>query len=130
MSGSGSVLLSIDIFAYEIIVHNKSEVSISNITVLRRVLDKGNQKTALHPQPVNKLKAQRWVINALKAGEGKKIHTERSESYKQTTYDVVYYDEYHNRYIAGFVGDRDGVTIKKNYKHELEKKKKMKVHSP
>ncbi len=116
-------------FVYEIIVHNKSNVPISNIMVLRRILAERTPKMAFHPAKT-KLKSHRWTINALKAGESKKIHTERSESYEQATFDVVYLDEYRNRYIAGFVGDRDGVILKKNYKHEKEKKKKIKVHSP
>ncbi len=117
-------------FAYEIIVHNKSNVPISSIVILRRVLAKRTQKMAVHQEPQIKLKSQSWKINALKAGESKKIHTERSESYQQATFDITYLDEYHNRYIAGFVGDRDGLTLKKNYKHEKENKKKIKVHSP
>lgn len=116
-------------FAYEIIVHNKSNVPISNIMVLRKVLAKRTPKMAFHPAKT-KLKSYRWTINALKAGESKKIHTERSESYQQATFDVVYLDEYRNRYIAGFVGDRDGLSLKKSYKHEKEIKKKIKVQSP
>ncbi len=108
-------------FAYEIIVHNKSNVPISGIVILRRVLAKRTQKMAVHQEPIIKLKSQSWKINALKAGESKKIHTERSESYQQATFDITYLDEYHNRYIAGFVGDRDGLSLKKSYKHEKEK---------
>ena len=117
-------------FAYEIIVHNKSNVPISNITILRRVLAKRNQKMAIHPEPQIKLKSQSWKINALRAGESETIHTERSESYQQATFDITYLDEYHKRYIAGFVGDRDGLTLKKSYPHEKEKKKKIKVQTP
>lgn len=117
-------------FAYEIIVHNKSNVPISHITILRRVLAKRNQKMAIRPSPKIKLKSQVWKINALKAGESKKIHTERSESYQQATFDITYLDEYHNRYIAGFEGDRDGLTLKKSYKHEKEKRKKIQVQNP
>lgn len=116
-------------FAYEIIVHNKSNVPISGIVILRRVLAKRTQKMAVHQEPRIKLKSQSWKINALKAGESKKIHTERSESYQQATFDITYLDEYHNRYIAGFVGDRDGLSLKKSYKHEKEKKKKIKIQN-
>ena len=75
-------------FAYEIIVHNKSNVPISHITVLRRVLSKRTPKMAFHPAKT-KLKFLKWTINALKAGESKEIHTERSESYQQATFDIT-----------------------------------------
>lgn len=102
-------------FAYDIIVHNKSSVSISRIHVYRYVIpNKNKQKIAVHGRAQGKIGHFHKEINVLVPGEKKKIYRERSTSYEYVKFDIKYNDEYGKRYHCIFEGDRDGVFIKSN----------------
>ncbi len=98
-------------FAYDIYIHNKSSVSISNIRIQRLINpNKNKQKLALHgPSP--KLRPFDKTVNVLAPGDREKIYREHLSSYEYTIFVVYYRDDSGNRYKCSFEGDRDGLRM-------------------
>ena len=112
-------------FAYDILLHNKSDVAISNIRIMR-VIDpeKNKQKIAIHQQPQSKLSTFQKQINVLGAREGKKVHREHSPSYEYMLFTVTYQDDSGKRFRCIFEGDRDGLNLKPKSIITIEKSKR------
>jgi hypothetical protein len=112
-------------FAYDIFLHNKSNVTMSNIRILRVIVpDKNKQKIAIHQQPQSKLSPLQKQINVLGPGESKKIHREHSPSYEYMILTVTYQDDSDKPYRCIFEGDRDGLHLKIKSPITIEKSKK------
>jgi hypothetical protein len=99
-------------FAYDIILHNKSNAAISNIHVLRTIIpDKNMQKMAVHQPAQLKLKPFQKTINALGPAESTKIYREHSSSYEFIRLTVTYNNQYDKAFRSTFEGDRDGLCL-------------------
>lgn len=104
-------------FAYDIIIHNKSDVTISNINVTRNIdSEKNRQKIALRQLPHGRLKYFNKHINVLGKGEAKKINREHSPSYEYMILTIIYEDDLGKKYKCIFEGDRDGLRLKEKTK--------------
>ncbi len=100
-------------FAYDIFIHNKSNVPISHIRTARTVIsNKNRQKIAVHQKPQRNLRHFQRSINVLAPGERKQIYREHSSSYEYTRFTITYKDENGKVYKCIFEGDRDGVYLK------------------
>ncbi|MBI4634099.1 MAG: hypothetical protein HY742_09445 [Deltaproteobacteria bacterium] len=99
-------------FAYDIFVHNKSNVTISQIHILRMINpEKNKQRIAVHERPQTKLAPFQEQINVLSPDERRKIRRERSPSYEYAVVSVIYGDDSGKRYKCIFEGDRDGLRL-------------------
>jgi hypothetical protein len=99
-------------FAYDIVLHNKSSVAISNVHVVRIIIpDKNRQKIAVHQSAHQKLKPFQKSINVLGPAESGKIYREHSSSYEFMRFNVTYKDQYDKLFRCTFDGDRDGLRL-------------------
>lgn len=99
-------------FAYDMILHNKSDVPIHNIVIRMDVLaNKNRQKLAVTGTSARNLKPFAPGINVLGAGESKVFHREHSPSYGYMKLTVTYWN---NKvwYRCDFEGDRNGINLK------------------
>jgi hypothetical protein len=70
-------------FAYDIILHNKSNTPISDIRTTRLIIPgKNRQKIAIHQSMQGKLRPFQKAINVLAPNESKNIYREHSSSYE------------------------------------------------
>ncbi len=99
-------------FAYDVILRNKSNVTISNISVVRTLTpDKNRQKMLVHQATEGKLKPFQKTINALGPVESVQIYREYSASYEFMRLTVTYKDQYNKAFRCTFEGDRDGLHL-------------------
>lgn len=101
-------------FAYDIVLHNKSNATISNINIVRTIIpDRNRQKIAVHQSALQKLKSFQKTINVLSPAESSKIYREHSPSYEFMRVNVTYEDQYDKLFRCAFEGGRDGVRLTK-----------------
>ena len=101
-------------FAYDIVLHNKSNAAISNINIVRTIIsDKNRQKIAVHQPTLQKLQSFQKAINVLGPEERSKIYREHSPSYEFMRINVMYEDQYDKLFRCTFEGDRDGMRLTK-----------------
>ena len=99
-------------FAYDMILHNKSDVPFHDIVIRMDVLaNKNRQKLAVTGTSARDLKPFSTRINVLGAGESKVFHKEHSPSYGYMKLSVTYWN---NKvwYRCDFEGDRNGINLK------------------
>jgi hypothetical protein len=99
-------------FAYDIVLHNKSGVAISNIHVVRTIIpDKNKQKMLVRQSPNQKLTPFQKTINVLGPAESGNLYRENSTSYEFMRLNVTYKDQYDKLFQCIFEGDRDGLRL-------------------
>ncbi len=109
-------------FAYDIILHSKSNGAISNIDVFRNIIpEKNRQKMMVHAAPQQKLTPFHKTINVLGPAERVRIYREQSSSYEFMQLIVIYRDPYDRKFRCTFEGDRDGLSLVN--KERLDKQK-------
>jgi len=99
-------------FAYDIVLHNKSNAAISNVNIVRTIiLDRNRQKIAVHQPALQKLNSFQKTISVLGPAESSKIYREHSPSYEFMRVNVTYEDQHDKLFRCTFEGDRDGVRL-------------------
>jgi hypothetical protein len=108
-------------FAYDIFLHNKSNVPICNIEIMRVLdRDKNKQKIAVHNQSHSNLSPFQRHFNVIGPGEILKVHREHSPSYEYMVVTITYQDASDNRFKSVFEGDRDSLRLKTKFHIKLE----------
>jgi len=98
-------------YSYDIFVHNKSNVALSQIVISRMVNpEKNKQKIAVRGD-TPKLRSLQKTISVLASGEKKKIHREHIPSWEYAIFIVHYRDDTDKQYRCIFEGDKSGLRL-------------------
>jgi len=101
-------------YAYDVYVHNKSDVALTNISISRAINpEKNRQKMALR-NGMSKLRPFQKQLSVLAAGEKKKIYREHIPSWEYMVFIVHYRDDSNKQYRCVFEGDHDGLRLTDN----------------